>query len=382
MPKPQETCTVIINGQEFRDWETVTATASCENATRYVVLTITEKMGTNGAVGQALSIKPKDICEVRLAGQTFLKGAIFSRQVAYDANNHTVRVTAASATQMTTRQSVPLKDGNFKGYSFQAIANKVLSPLGITLKTKNPPSGWDKPFKNINAEPGETIWNLLDRLSKYRGIRLSDDNVGNLVAHGDADPQSKAGLVEGQNILAASVTFQYPQQTGQDVVGQQPGSDTVSGDQARSSAAKVDAKGGDGGPKRSYVADIPVDGDDAAKASAASQLVALSIQTEAQIVVQGWLTGDGKLPEIRDFVDIDSPSLPIKQKMQIAELAFTQDNNGGTRTTYVVRKWLSQNGDVDASGTEQSAAQEATTNNVSPGTPKVETLGSGSVHNS
>lgn len=368
MPKPNETCTVIINGREFRDWESVQAVATCTEASRYVTLTVTEKMGSNGAVGQALQIKAGDECEVKLAGQTFLKGKVFARQVSYDANNHAVRVTASSATQVATQQSIPLKDGNFRGYSFQAIANKVLQPLGISLKTKNPPSGWEKPFKNVQTEPGESVWNFLDRLAKYRGVWLTDDEHGNMVAHGKADQGSKAGLVEGQNILSASATMLFPKDTNLTVVGSQKGDDNTTPDQNRGSAAKVDMKGGKG-QSRTFVADIPVDADDAKRAAESTQLLALSTQTEIQILTQGWLTSGGKLPAIRDYVDIDSPAIPFKGKLQIAELVFSQDQNG-TRTAWTMRKYLSENTSVEG-GSGGSEAEQATTPDVKPGTAEV-----------
>lgn len=375
MPTPQETCTVVINGKEFRDWESVQAIANCATASRYVTLTVTEKMGTNGAVGQALQIKPNDVCEVKLAGQTFAKGKVFARQVSYDANNHAVRITAVSATQVATRQSIPLKDGNFRGYSFQAIANAVLKPIGVTLKTKNPPSGWEKPFKNVQTEPGESIWNFLDRLSKYRGVWLTDDAEGNMVAHGKPDQQSKSGLVEGQNILSASATILYPEDTSVEVIGQQKGDDNTTPDQNRGSAAKADT--GKDGPKRAFHADIPVDADDAKRAAETTQLVSLSKQTEIQIITQGWLTAGGKLPEIRDYVDIDSPAIPFKGKLQIAELMFSQDQNG-TRTAWTMRKYLSEGPSVEGPGGstgDDSDAQQATTPDVKPGSATVITDG-------
>lgn len=375
MPKPSETCVVTINGREFRDWESVQCSIAHGTATRVAVLTITEAPGANGAIGQALQIKPGDQATITLAGQLFLSGRVYERQAAIDANNHSVRVAVASNVQPTTRACVPLKDGNFRNYSFQAIANKVLSPLGITLKTKNPPSGWDKPFKNINTEPGETVWNLLERLSRYRGIRLIDDENGNLVAHGSASKESKGGLVEGQNILSASGAIQYPIDTSADVVGNQPGSDTVSGDQARSSAGKYEMTGGSYKVHSVVRADIPIEGDDARRLAEWHQTLSGAQQATVQVVSQGWLLSNGELPKIYDSIDLDIPSLMIKtSELPVAELLFSQDQ-GGTKTTWLFQKVLSKNPDVNGSPPPQTPAQEATQTNIQPGTPTVVTDG-------
>ena len=349
LPKIEETCEVTINGKVFRDWDSVTATASSNPVVRMVTISVTEKVGANGAVGQSLQIKPGDAATVQLAGQLFASGHIHERQVAYDANNHSVRVTFASQVQRAVRQSIPLKDGEFKNYSFQAIANKVLAPVGVALKALNPPAGWDKPFKYVNIEPDETPFSLLSRLSKYRGIWLHDDKNGDLVARGNTDKQPTAEFVEGRNILAASCLAQNAPDTTVEVTGQQRGSDNSTPAQNRGAYyGKADAKGSNFSTYRRIQADIPADRDDLKQAAGYLQLCSLSKPIVVRIVYQGWLLSSGSLPEVFDYISIDSPMLLLKTShMQIAEVTFTQDG-AGTRTTLIAQDWLTAPRSSDA----------------------------------
>lgn len=370
MPKIEETCEVTINGKVFRDWDSVTATASWNPVVRMVTLTVTEKVGANGAVGQSLQIKPGDAATVKLAGQLFASGHIHERQVAYDANNHSVRVTFASQIQKAVRESIPIKDGEFKGYSFQAIANKVLSPVGVVLKVLNPPIGWDKPFKHINIELDDTPFTLLSRLSKYRGIWLHDDKSGNLVARGNTEKKPTAEFVEGRNILAASCLAHNEPDTTQEVVGQQRGSDNSTPAQNRGAYyGRAEAKGANFTTYKRIRADIPADSDDLKQAAGYCQLLSLSQQVIVRIVYQGWLLSSGKLPEVFDYISIDSDMLLLKtSEMQIAEVTFTQDQ-AGTRTTLIAQKWLRSPVDVQSAPTEQTDAQKATSTPVTPTPP-------------
>ncbi|SCB41701.1 phage baseplate assembly protein [Rhizobium multihospitium] len=373
MPKIEETCEVTINGKVFRDWDSVTAIASINPFARIVTLTVTEKVGANGAVGQALQIKKGDSATVKLAGQLFASGHIHERQVAYDANNHSVRVTFASQVLKAVKQSIPLKDGEFKGYSFQAIANKVLSPVGVVLKALNPPSGWDKAFKYVNIEPGETPFSLLSRLSKYRGIRLHDDKNGNMVARGSADKKPTAEFVEGRNILSASCLDHNPQDTTIEVVGQQRGTDNSTPAQNRGAySGKADAKGANYTVERQIQADIPVDADDLKQAAAHNQLASLGGQLTVRIVYQGWLLSSGNLPEVADYTTVDSPMLMLKtSRLQIAEVTFTQDQ-AGTRTTILLQDWITAPGSVESSAPAQTDVQKATSTVITPGTPTMD----------
>ncbi|NKJ03141.1 prophage tail gpP-like protein [Rhizobium sp. SG741] len=333
-------------------------------------MSVTEKVGANGSVGQALQIKPGDSATVKLAGVLFASGHIHERQVAYDANNHSVRVTFASQVLKAVRQSIPLKDGEFKNYSFQAIANKVLAPVGVVLKASNPPAGWDKAFKYVNIEPGETIFNLLSRLSKYRGVWLRDDKNGNLVAQGNADKKPTAEFVEGRNILSASCLAQNAPDTTISVTGQQRGSDNSTPAQNRGAYyGKADAKGSNYNIDKQIQADIPADSDDLKQAAGYSQLLSLSQQVIVRIVYQGWLLSTGNLPEVFDYTSIDSPMLMLKTSdLQIAEVTFTQDQ-AGTRTTLIAQKWLTSPVDVQNTPTEQTDAQKATSTPVTPTPP-------------
>ncbi|MDL2409966.1 hypothetical protein PY650_30990 [Rhizobium calliandrae] len=339
---------------------------------RMVTLSVTEKVGTNGAVGQSLQIKPGDSATVKLAGQLFASGHIHERQVAYDANNHSVRVTFASQVQKAVRQSIPLKDGEFKNYSFQAIANKVLAPVGVVLKALNPPAGWEKPFKYVNIEPDETPFSLLSRLSKYRGVWLRDDKNGGLVAQGNADKKPAAEFVEGRNILSASCLAQNAPDTTVEVTGQQRGDDNSTPAKNRGAfSGKADSSGSNFTTYKRTQADIPADRDDLKQAAGYCQLLSLSQQVTVRIVYQGWLLSSGNLPEVFDQISIDSPMLLLKTSdLQIAEVTFTQDQ-AGTRTTLIAQKWLTSPFGVQGAAPEQTDAQKATSTVITPGAPIV-----------
>ncbi|GAC1040828.1 phage baseplate assembly protein [Rhizobium sp. No.120] len=371
MPKIEETCEVTINGKVFRDWDSVTATASIDPFVRMVTLTVTEKVGANGAVGQSLQIKPGDAATVKLAGQLFASGIIYERQAAYDAHNHSVRVTFASSVLKAVEQTIPLKDGEFKNYNFQAIANKVLGPVGVKLKTINLPSGWDKVFKYVNIEPGETPFRLLSRLSKYRGIWLYDDTDGNIVARGNTDNNPTAEFVEGRNILAASCLAQNPRPaTSIEVTGQQRGNDDTTPAQNRGAySGKADSRGGNYSINQQLQADIPADADDLKQAAGRSLLLSLSNQVVVRIVYQGWLLSTGKLPDVGNIISIDSPMLMLNTSdLKIAEVTFSQDH-AGTRTTLIAQKWIGSSIEATGVSKEQTDAQKATSTPITPGVP-------------
>ena len=335
MPNPAEICVVTINGTIFRDWETVRAEADASNnGIRYVTLTITEKSAGPGVVAQTLQIEPgtNTMASVTLAGQLFCNGNVYERQASYDANNHGVRIIICGLPQPLVQSTIPLKSGQFKNYTYQAIAASVLMPFGLNLKVASAPDGFDKPFRYVATIPGEPAWTFLERLARMRGAALTDDEQGNVVVHGKAQTSASGDLVEGQNIIAANCVIQYPVSTAIQTTAQQKGSDTITPDQARAPAAKG-AITGTGSNRPSHVHNEDAgDADDARRRADSEQLVDLARCVTAQIVVQGWLKPSGELWKIRDLLNVNSPMLLLDKGLYVNKVTFSQDT-GGTLTT-------------------------------------------------
>ena len=355
-----EICVVTINGTVFRDWETVRAEAEVSgNALRIVTLTITEKVSDgqapSGSVAQALQIMPgtETMASVTLGGVLFCNGNVYERQASYDANNHGVRIIICGLPLPLIKSAVPLKNGQFKGYSFQAIASSVLQPFGLNLKIASLPPGFDKPFRYVATIPGEPAWTFLERLARLRGAAMTDDEFGNVVIHGQAQTTPVGDLVEGGNILSANCVMQYPQASGIEVTAQQKGSDTITPDQARAPAASGAITGmGSNRPSLLHTEDAG-DGDDARRRAQAEQMANLAPVTTAQIVVQGWLRPSGDLWSIRDLVTVNSPMLALNVGLYVVKTVFSQDTSG-TLTTLELSRYPGEGATPDVSSGAQS----------------------------
>jgi prophage tail gpP-like protein len=337
-PPQYEKAEVSIEGSNFSAWESIRVRSDFEEPPPFFTLTTAESVP--GAKTQsALRIRPGDECTIKLAGEKVLTGYVNTRQASYDAMRHGVMVQGRSKTQDCIDCKMELKKidgGNFKQKTLQQIGSKVLEPFTIRLNVK----GGDKPFEDVQAMPGESPYNLIERLSRMHGFYLFHDGDGNLIA--SKDPLGTMGnLIEGKNIKSCRATIQDPSLFSTSTsIGQQNGKDDRFGYKA--SQVKGEAKNEDVKRYRPYVLHCEKNctKEDAQARIDFENTWGKVVTYDVEIVVYGWLT-EGKSGQIWKpgwWTQMKSPMAMISDKLWIRSATFTQDNQSGTLTTLELRR--------------------------------------------
>jgi prophage tail gpP-like protein len=328
---PREEATLIVGGINFKDWETVWVQLRWTEAYPLFRFSSVER-DTPPGMFQKIQFLPGARCKINLGGVDVVDGLIETRQVAYDANRHGVELVGTGYNAAYSRSSVHTKTGSFDGMSFQQVAEKVLSafPVGIKIiGTLNP-----TPFDALQNQPGEKVWDFLERIARPRGILLGSDSFGNFLLIGNHQmPVVNSELIEGQNIKTMQCMMQNPFIYAEyDVTAQTRGTDQSFGSQANELEGSW---GGTGLPGSILItpAEQPVKsiGEvvDRAKNEA---LWHEGTKIEATVTVQGWYRDDVNLWWPGSNVYVNSPMCPLQMVMKIATVTFTQDSNSGTQT--------------------------------------------------
>jgi prophage tail gpP-like protein len=340
MPKISELCEVEAAGQIYDKWTAVMVTMDHTEPGFTFSLQAVEPTSGSGANFGALQLKPGDAVSINLAGKLAMKGNIHIRQASYDAQRHAVQLDGGSKSLDSLHSNVPLKGGEFRNYSFQAIGNKVLQDYDFNLKIENAPKGADKKFKEVNVLPGDTVFSFLSRLARFRGLWLTSNADGDLVAGRLADnPPMAATLQEGQNILTC--TCKLDDLAGSmriDTIGSQRGDDQTSDEKARKSAAYVEGDGFKRNFYRVVLAEMPGDADDMRLRTDHRNDAVWGGWIEAMVTVQGWLKPNGELWKIREAVKIKSPMALLDHQLAVARAVFMQDDSG-TKTQLFLKRF-------------------------------------------
>lgn len=333
MPKREEYCEVRTTGGVFRDWLSVTVAQSVDDAwMRHFTLIVAEP---NKNLLQRLV--PGTRVDVALAGKVVIQeGYIHTREAAIDAHRHAVRVIGYSKADLTTRPSVDVEGGQFRGYKVDAIANKVLKPYGIKFKVEGGPEGWDEKFPNVSVRYGETPFSLIERLCRQRGLWLRAEPNGDIIA-GAKQGSSGPLFEEGRNILAANCTITMPSVASVVANSQMQGSDSLFGKKAAEIQAKTKIENGPPGTTRKMLAEMPLNQKEVQLRTNMEAAAINASMLRVQVTYQGWLRPDGQLWSLSDHVSVKSPSLfPVEggqMELKLWGYAYNQAEGAGTTTT-------------------------------------------------
>ena len=327
---------IRCGGQRYMLWESFMVRRDYGDAVSLFQITAAEPGAYTGG-WSSLRLKPGDSCQIELGGTRVIDGYVTTRKAAYDATTHQLLVAGKSKTCDLPQSSVIIKPGTYSGYTFEQAARAVLAPHPVGLVISNPPDIIGKPFKDLVVQYGETVHEFIERLSRLRGLILTDDADGNLVAS-QVDPNTApvAELVEGRNILRAvgaiddqSLWSRYSfasQQTGDDQTW--PPRDiaaTVTNPNARPNRVRLS------------VAEHPADLEDLQQRANYEAARSLWPSVQCTITVVGWKRSDGILWQPTENVSVYSPMLFPNESgamlLGIQSCTYAQDSESGTTTT-------------------------------------------------
>jgi prophage tail gpP-like protein len=340
-PNPLEIAEITSGGIKFSNWETVWIQERWGDSALLFRFTCSE-FSPMPVAWTALKFLPGDFVDITLGGQKEVtNGLITDRQVAYDANSHSVELSGRSYSWHPYRSSVDTPDMNFDGLTFEQVARKVLARYGVAPVVKgqlNP-----RVFEYLQAQIGESNWDFLESIARPRGIVLGSDHEGNVLLIGDHPDAPIADLVEGVNILKCQCVFSIQNTFW---VYTMRNSTQASNDIHMSAASEQEATANGTGPTGSNIltpAEHPTRHPDELKEMVNNEAKwSQGTVIKATITLQGWMRpGTTELWHAGNTVRVYSPMAVLDMALAAQNVTFTQDRNSGTLTTLeLVVPWL------------------------------------------
>lgn len=335
---PKDIAQLWVNDKFFEDWESIWVQLIYNDSFSYFRFTAAERDPIFFKPGQPnyfplsknLQFKPGDKCVIKLAGQVAISGYIETRQVAYDANQHGVMLIGKSNTAAAAASSVDTKTGNFDGKHVKQIADEVVAPYGVKVRTIGNVDL--TPFKRLQCERGELCWDFLERIARFRGIMMGSDPQGNFLLIGKHSSPIANELIEGQNILSCNCTITHLNaKTEYQVDGQKTGEGTDASEQTAKAKSDIPNL-----PKSKLITPYELQTDERKELQTRADYEKLwrdGSTIGATIVVQGWTKDGTSLWQPGEQVVVRSPMAMLNRELKIQTATFTQDSRSGSLTT-------------------------------------------------
>jgi prophage tail gpP-like protein len=332
--KDTEKAVLVVNGQEFRDWESVMVRHAIREVPPYRFrFTCSEgiPIATNFA---KMQIKPGDQCEVYLAGIKAISGKVSTRQVYYDKRRHYIEIQGATFTLDLSGSSPITKTMEHKDVNFEQLAKSLLKPYNIPFKVEGGQLPQFK-FPRVSLMHGLSVLDHLDMYSRHVGAGFTSDANGSFVAI--AGPgQGGDSVVEGENILVGrEIIYNPSMESSAPAISQQTGSDQKSMAKVASVPYLNQAMQTLGKSFMPFVIPMEIPSADPQHMQGRAS-TERNWQAEDQITVfatvEGWLRPSGGLWERNQQVHVTSPMLIMDMDLTLKSATFTQDSTEGART--------------------------------------------------
>src|SRR5262249_9366132 len=144
----------------------------------------------------AMRIKPGQKCTVVLDGYEAVTGEVVTRQVFYNANQHTVEIQGQGKAGRMRDASVVSPTGEFNQIGLKELLQTLGKPFGVGVEGTAQSA---MKFPRVSATPGESNWELGERHSRAAATPLSETPQGNILMGILSSGVSKATVIEGWN---------------------------------------------------------------------------------------------------------------------------------------------------------------------------------------
>jgi prophage tail gpP-like protein len=177
----EKSLTLNINGKKYSGWTKAKITRGIDRAVGDFEFEVSERW-LNKSNGQ-LQIQPQDTCTIYAGSDLLLTGYVDKYKPSVDANNHKVVISGRSKTGDLVDSSVDFLGGQIQSGTLLAMATALCAPFHIKVRTSLGKNGSkvNSTPGDATVQPGETVFNFLERLARQVGVLLTDDPAGNLV---------------------------------------------------------------------------------------------------------------------------------------------------------------------------------------------------------
>lgn len=326
------TVALLVNARRYEGWRSVSVTRTIQAASGTFALEISEKWS-----GQTVAwpIVEEDECTVELNGASVISGWVEQRAQSINATSRTFAVSGKDKAAALVENSALLDRYSFKSTNALEVARAVASPFGVTVRAG---AGVDLPrLRKIAINPGETAFEVIQRVAEASGLIVVSDGQGAMTLT-QAGTERAEAIVEGRNVLSASITYNAAERFASYVVlGQRPGDNNTkaSGLRVRGQATDADVRR----PDRVHVIrpQRAVTRADARRLADWTARNRAATAEEVSVVVQGWEQRQGGVWPLNALTATRIESLGIDGDLLIAGAAHTLSNSGEITTLTLVR---------------------------------------------
>jgi prophage tail gpP-like protein len=316
---------LLVGGVEHGGWKSVRIEAGIERVARSFSLSFTERWPGSGSVASRLP--PGSLCEVWIGPDKVLTGFVDAMPFSDDGGSYTISARGRSKTADLVDCAAINTPGQWRKTKLEAIASAMASVYGIKViaAIDTGPVVLDH-----QIQPGESVFESVDRLLQLRQLLAADDESGRLILlQAGSSGRASTAIERGVNILSTSADRDYSGVYSEYICkGQRATTDDEDIGPAVTETTGVATQAG----IRKRVMVIrqagQADGVTCQDRVDYEQAYRLSKARSATYTVNGWRQASGQLWSPNQLVRVRDPVLGFDEDLLITEVAWSSTDKG------------------------------------------------------
>jgi prophage tail gpP-like protein len=325
--------TLTVGGQRFEGWKDIEVSRDLETISGAFQIGLTERWPGHS---DKWDIEAGAPCELAIAGEKVLTGYIDAAEYGLTPDDHSVKIAGRDKTADLIDCSAIHSPGSWKNRKLEQIASDLAAPFGITVKAA---TATGAAFPRFALQPGESVFEAIDRMAKQRGVLPVATVDGNLELRRPGQVKAGYQLELGRNL--ESITFKndvHERFSEYRVKGHASGPDFLKGHKASrpAAAAKDEAI-----PR--YRPLIIVNENTGTVAGMSDRAkweatVRAGRGQTATALVSGWRSPAGELYNFDRLVHVLAPLVGVDQDLLISGVSWRLSEQGSTTQLTLTRK--------------------------------------------
>lgn len=316
---------LIVDGTVYKGWTTLQAVSAID--------AIAGEFAISAEQSGDIMIYPGASAVLKLKNQIVCSGYISRAGADLSTTDCGLTLGGADKTVDLAECSAIAEPDEWFNLNLHEIAAKLCSPFKI--KVVNQVGDTGETFKSFKIQPGESVFDALDRAAKARAILVTSNETGNLVLTRAGLNGTAESLIYGENILKAAFSADWSNRFSDYTVKNQTSLIDDTQESANATGTSRDLNVKRYRPLLQVVqnaeAGVSVSDMAAWEASVRSGCCA-----GIDITVQGWAQSDGVLWRKNTLSRVSIPRWGVDAKLLIKQVAFSLDKAGAkTKLTLV-----------------------------------------------
>lgn len=197
--------TLVAGDRQLSGWTRVRVTRGIERCPSDFQIEMSDRYP-----GQPFDVvvNPGDACQVLIGADLVITGYVDKVSPSFDPLNHTITISGRSKCEDLVDCAAEWPGGQILGSSVLDIAQKLAKVYGITVSATGDVGAGIPQF---NLMLGETAYDVIERICRYRALLPYDGPDGNLILAAVGTTQAANGFAEGINVERARVVLSMDQ---------------------------------------------------------------------------------------------------------------------------------------------------------------------------